>query len=123
MPDHSIWTREAVERRLIAAFRASPAARVYRPGMAPVSGSAGAIAGGEALGWAVLLPHDPQGRLMLWCWARCRATGASYGETCREMGWSRNRAELGRRRAAAAIAAGLRAADAALDMGKAAAGP
>ncbi len=101
------WTRERVESRLIAAFRLMPGLPVYGRGRRMVVVEGGGEALSDVLAWSRLLDDDEDGRLFLWAWARCRATRASFGALCDGSGWKRTTAEVGRRRAARAIATQL----------------
>jgi len=103
------WSRQRVEHRLIAAFRAMPSCPVYRHGrrLRPAEPGRDTSALTEVLNWARLLDHDPRARLYLWAWARCMATNASFAELCAGLGWKRSTAEVGRRRGAATLAAAL----------------
>lgn len=99
-----MWTRERVEARLIAAFRAMPACPVYGHGPRIKTATDDQNSLTAVLNWARLLDRDPAARKYLWAWARCRATKDSYGALCRAMGWKRPTAEDGRRRGAMTIA-------------------
>ena len=101
------WTRERVETRLIAAFRLMPSCPVYGLGREIRTAAAGRTALTDVLEWSALLAGDSDARIYLWTWARCKASGASFGEQVRGLGWSRSTAEDGRRRAAEAIARAL----------------
>lgn len=120
------WTRARVETRLIAAFKLMPGLPVYGIGgrQLRTAEDRRSTPLTDALEWASLLDGDPDGRKYLWAWARCQATRDSFGALCRGHGWKRTTVEVGRRRAAAAIAARLSAAasfprpSSALDTGK-----
>ena len=105
------WTREAVERRLVAAYRALP----DTPVLGRASGKALTLADGRAspmtqvLSWGLVLKEDPEAWRYLLAWARCMALRESFGEHCRLARWSRSTAEDGRRRGAEKIAAALAA--------------
>ena len=101
------WTRERVETRLIAAFRAMPACPVYGHGRRVKTASDQQSTLTDVLNWNQLLDRDPNGRKYLWAWARCRATKDSFGALCLAMGWKRSTAEDGRRRGALALAKAL----------------
>lgn len=98
-----------VEARLVAAFRRLPNCPVFalpEKGVVPrrLTGLDDGAGAADVLAWAELLDDDREGRLVLWAWARCRAGRESFGAVCREAGWSRTTAEVGRRRGADAIA-------------------
>ncbi len=109
--ERETWTRRDVETRLVAAFVAMPSLPVF------ASGSRLQAAGAEerieatqvttALQWATILADDAGARKYLWAWARCQATGTSFSELCKGMGWPRATVEAARRRGAAAIAQAL----------------
>ena len=103
------WTREIVEARLIATFRKMPSCPVFSVGSSRMRTASGdrRTEMTDVLEWADLLRDDPDGRLQLWTWARCQATGSSFTEVCSAWPWSRATVERGRRRAAVALAAAL----------------
>ena len=106
-PSASTWTRQRVESRLIAAFRLMPSLPVYRLGSGIRLADGASTPLTEVLGWAALLADDEPGRIALLSWARCRGTGASFADLCRERGWKQSVIERRRRRAADAIASKL----------------
>ena len=106
-PHGTPWTRQRVEARLVAAFRAMPWCPIFRRGPANRTLTNGRNAVTAVLDWASLLDRDPDGRAYLWAWARCQATRESFSEHCSERGWRRSTAEAGRRRGAEAIARSL----------------
>lgn len=77
----------------------------------------GAPSASEALTWAARFVPDRNERLVLLTWARCRATGESFRDRCREVGWSRSSAERTRQRALAQIVACLKSEQLGLDSG------
>ncbi len=106
--DRATWTRDAVEARLVVVFALMPCCPVYSWDGRLRAASTGEVNDLTAvLGWATILDGDRVARKVLFAWARCRATRASFGELCREMGWPRATAEAARRRGADAIVARL----------------
>src|SRR4051794_29452248 len=101
----ALWTTAQVAERLVTAFRLMPYHPVFssdrRFAMAGVPES------GEALIWPAHYVADPQSRIVLMTWARCRATGESVRDRYRGLGWPRTVAERRRRDALAQIASGL----------------
>lgn len=102
------WTNREVEIWLIAAFEAVKDHPVFSgsPTILPIN----ALSPGhrEVLAWAQLVKAR-RDREMLMAWARCQATGDSYGALCIGLEWKRRTAEDGRRRALAQIVAELNA--------------
>lgn len=112
MAEDAFWTPQLVGAHLTQAFRVVPHHAVYSRGgqFGGLAGDPAAAAAAEAFSWGPRFLRDyPRPKLLLFTWARCRAQSESWSDLCRERGWNRSTAELGRQRAAAVIAGGLNA--------------
>ena len=118
------WTAEQVEARLVDAYRRLPSAPVYSDGGFVHTGmSGGSNPTTEALSWISRFFPNRTDAVTLLDWARCMATGTSFGEHCRERGRNRSTAEERRRRASGRIAACLNSEQRGLDNRKTCVGP
>lgn len=100
------WTPNNVEIRLIEAFWALPGRPCLSSGGRLVEGHAPAVAV-TAFGWVDRWIGDSAERKALLTWARCRASGESWSEQCRSLGWAKRTAEERRARTAERIAGSL----------------
>lgn len=100
---------DLVNRELIAAFREAQGRAIYSPRRCKLELVQGEhISGLDFIALtSTFLTRSSFDRLALLTYARCRATGASISEICREHGWKRDRFDDARKRAAKVVAIGM----------------
>lgn len=103
----TFWTATLVSEHLVQAFRTLPGHAVFTSG-GTIRAYDAPPATADAFSWAPrFLADHPKARLRLFAWARCKAGRESWSAMCRDMGWPLSSADVSRKQAAEAIAAGL----------------